>query len=100
MAYLADTVPIAHAHLLPSIDQPVEELEGLVRLVDVSELTVVADDLGAAEPFEHGAPLPVVASVWIFAGVDEIEVTDLGPIAAQSYASCRTGSFSELGWAQ
>src|SRR5438128_4275238 len=62
-----------------SVDQPVEELEGVVRLTDVPEVAVVADDLGATEPFEHGAPLLVVAAVRVPAGVDEVEVADMGP---------------------
>src|SRR5690348_8489677 len=62
-----------------SVDQPVQQLEGRVRLVDVAEMALVADDLGPAEPVEHGAALTVVAPVRILAGVDEVQVADAGP---------------------
>src|SRR4051794_2289448 len=43
------------------VDELVEQLEGVVRLVVVAEVPVVADDLGTSQALEHGTPLPVVA---------------------------------------
>src|SRR6266705_383792 len=54
-------------------DEPVEQFEGLVF-----EVTVIADDLRAAQLLEHGASLRVVAAVRVVSGVDEVEIADMG----------------------
>lgn len=56
-----ETIAVALAN------EPVEQLEGLVRLVVVAEAPVIADDLRSAQPLEHGASLPVVAAVRVVA---------------------------------
>ena len=60
-------------------DEAVKQVERLVRLVVVAEVPVVAHDLRAAKPVEHGPALLVVAAVRVAAGVDEVDVSYVGP---------------------
>lgn len=55
------------------------EFERLGRLVDVSEVAVVADELNATEPFGPGPTSPVIAAVRVVAGVENVELANFGP---------------------
>ena len=60
-----------------SSDELVQQLERGTRVVDVAEVTLVADDLRAAQLVEHAPSLLGVAAVGVAHRVDEVDVADV-----------------------